>query len=371
MIHWSPQQEAAIAAVSDWYSQGNDQVFYLAGYAGTGKTTIARHLIDQTGAKPCYGAFTGKAAAVMRNSGCEGAGTLHSKAYSFKQDPKSGQFKKRINRAATSPIVSADILLIDECSMVDQELGADLQSFEKPILVLGDPAQLPPVRGGGYFTERDPNVMLTEIHRQAEGNPIIRLATDVRSGVGIDLCRLGDSAVVTKAEFRNEFSIDKADQVLVGKNITRTQYNTRLRQLKGIESELPVVGDRLVCLKNSRDLGLFNGGMFTVEGGFDATYEHRNMVGLIVSSDDDEELSGVNVMVRSEFFTGGKTPHWTELRGTEQFTYGNALTVHKAQGSQWDHVVLFDEAFGTTEEQQRWLYTGITRAAKSIIVVRD
>ena len=67
--------------------------------------------------------------------------------------------------------------------MVDEDLGRDLLSFGKPVLVLGDPAQLPPVKGGGFFTEAEPDVMLTEVHRQAADNPIIRAvhATSARA----------------------------------------------------------------------------------------------------------------------------------------------------------------------------------------------
>ena len=55
-------------------------------------------------------------------------------------------------------------------------------SFGVPVLVLGDPAQLPPIQGGGYFTEAEPDAMLTEVHRQAFDNPIVRLSMDVRAG---------------------------------------------------------------------------------------------------------------------------------------------------------------------------------------------
>ena len=58
--------------------------------------------------------------------------------------------------------------------MVDEELGRDLLSFGTPVLVLGDTAQLPPVKGGGFFTDAEPDAMLTEVHRQAADNPIIR-----------------------------------------------------------------------------------------------------------------------------------------------------------------------------------------------------
>src|SRR5690606_10771529 len=81
-----------------------------------------------------------------------------------------------------SPVAKAKLVVIDECSMVDEELGRDLMTFGTPILVLGDPGQLPPISGGGFFTDHEPDYLLTEIHRQARDNPIIRLALDVREG---------------------------------------------------------------------------------------------------------------------------------------------------------------------------------------------
>ncbi|MGC0225178.1 ATP-dependent DNA helicase [Pseudooceanicola nitratireducens] len=366
-MDWSPQQHQAISAVSKWYEEAGAPVFYLAGFAGTGKTTIARHLVEQTRASPCYAAFTGKAASVMRKSGCVDAGTLHSKIYKFKQDPATGEFRKSIDRSDASPIVKADLIVVDECSMVDEEVGKALMSFKKPILVLGDPAQLPPVKGGGYFTSGDPDVMLTEIHRQAQDNPIIQLATAVRKGDDIDFGTFGTSHVVSKEDFRAHHDISQADQVLCGLNKSRAAFNGRLRELKGFVTNMPAAGDKLVCLKNDRDLNIFNGGLFTVTeaGVFDGL-----ICDLKVKSEDEQSAPEIGVSVRREFILGQKAPHWTELRGTQQFTYGYALTVHKAQGSQWDNVVLFDEAFGDADKRRRWLYTGITRAAQSITVVR-
>ncbi|MBN9447616.1 MAG: ATP-binding domain-containing protein, partial [Bosea sp.] len=60
---------------------------------------------------------------------------------------------------------------------------------------------------------------------------------------------------------------------------------------------------------------------------------------------------------------------WELRRHTDELTFGYALTVHKAQGSQWDDVVLFDEAYAFREHRARWLYTGLTRAAETITVV--
>ena len=76
----------------------------------------------------------------------------------------------------------AELIVLDEVSMVGDDMARDLLAFGKPILVLGDPGQLPPIKGEGAFTEAQPDVMLTEIHRQAAESAIIRLATMARQG---------------------------------------------------------------------------------------------------------------------------------------------------------------------------------------------
>ncbi|HPE32748.1 MAG TPA: AAA family ATPase, partial [Parvularculaceae bacterium] len=177
-MKWSPEQDAALKAVDQWLKMGDRQVFRLFGYAGAGKTTLARHLAEGAGGEVAFAAFTGKAAHVMRQKGCEGATTIHSLIYRPADEDEEGALVFAIRRDA--PAASADLIIIDECSMVDEELGRDLLSFGKPVLVLGDPAQLPPVKGGGFFTEAEPDFMLTEIHRQAADNPIIRLSMEIR-----------------------------------------------------------------------------------------------------------------------------------------------------------------------------------------------
>lgn len=136
-----------------------------------------------------------------------------------------------INRQ--SPLAKAALIIIDECSMVDEQLGKDLMSFGTPITVLGDPGQLPPVSGGGFFTEQEPDYLLSEIHRQAKDNPIIHLAMDVREGREIMRGDYGAAQVISKSEVTQSLVLD-ADQVLVGTNRTRRRYNQRLRELKDL-----------------------------------------------------------------------------------------------------------------------------------------
>lgn len=255
--------------------------------------------------------------------------------------------------------------------MVDEEIGRDMLSFGVPILVLGDPAQLPPVKGGGFFTNADPDVMLTEIHRQAAENPIVSMATTIREGGHLHYGTYGESQVIQRAMVTPELVME-AGQVLVGLNKTRTAYNNRMRSLLGRAGIMPEPGDRLVCLKNDRNKGIFNGGLWSVVEMRKRRRGHLNdhCIRAHVSSLDFESTTPVEIRVRKEFFfgTGNEIP-WKELNGTQQFDYGYALTVHKSQGSQWETVCLFDESGSFGSDRARWLYTGLTRAAEKITVV--
>jgi len=388
-MKWSPQQNEALSKVAEWHQKCmaelrqenrlSQPIFRIFGYAGTGKTTLARHFADQIDGKTTYSAFTGKAAMVMHKSGCEGATTIHNLIYDVKQNPKTGAVSFEWD--ADGPVRDAHLNIIDECSMVDADLGGDFLAYNRPILVLGDPAQLPPVKtrreeadgtGAGYFTEAEPDVMLTEIHRQAKDNPIIYLATQIREGGSIEHGRYGDCWVTDKKKVTSR-DVIQADQVLVGTNKTRGQYNARIRQLLGRVNLFPEPDDRLVCLKNNRSTGIFNGGLFEVVNVHPkrASLESKNRMGMTVRSLDTEGMNALDVECRLECWTGGLFDvDWRDKKGADEFDYGYALTVHKSQGSQWDHVVLYDQSFAFRDDWRKWLYTGITRAAKSITIAR-
>lgn len=372
-MDFSPQQDAALKAVNEWLKSGESPVFRLFGYAGTGKTTLARHIAEGIEGEVLFGAFTGKAAQVLREKGATNARTLHSMIYRPKvtdddeSDEEAGDSTPQFTLNRSSAATKARLIVIDECSMVDEALGKDLLSFGAPVLVLGDPGQLPPVSGGGYFTSDEPDVLLTDIHRQAADNPILRLATEARAGKRPDYGDYGAARVISKRELTTG-DVVKADQVLVGTNRTRARYNDRLRELAGFTDPEPVAGDRLVCLRNNAQKGLLNGGLWTVTHRADAKGQGRT---LLLKSADEAISTSAKVRVLRESFTNRQadTP-WRVLRNFDQFDYGYALTVHKAQGSQWDDIVLFDESWAFKEHPERWLYTAITRAAERLTVVR-
>jgi exodeoxyribonuclease-5 len=362
-MSWSPQQDAALAAVADWLRRGDRPVFRLFGYAGTGKTTLARHIAEGVDGEVAFGAYTGKAASVLRSKGCEDASTIHSMIYRSRESDEGGpQFV--LNRQSAA--AKADLIIIDECSMVDEELGRDLLSFGQPVLVLGDPAQLPPVKGGGFFTEGEPDVMLTEVHRQARDNPIIQLSMLVREGGRLVPGTYGESRIIRRREI-DAGDVMKADQVLVGLNRTRRLYNNRIRELNGYRDPMPAAGEKLVCLRNDKTKGLLNGSTWTI----DALRQPVNdLIRMDVVPEDESRRRPVEVSVLRAFFEGKEDDIPFALRReSDEFTYGYALTVHKAQGSQWDDLVLFDESYAFREHRSRWLYTALTRAAERVTVV--
>ena len=361
-MSWSPQQDAALRSISQWQRHGSSKVFYLAGYAGTGKTTLAKQIAQDTHGDVIFCAFTGKAALVLQQKGCEGARTIHSLIYrpvEMADGPPTFEINER------SDGDTASLIIVDECSMVDDALGRDLLALGTRILVLGDPAQLPPVKGAGYFTSHDPDFTLTDIHRQAADNPIIHMSMKVREGGTLRPGRYGDSEVIAKGTQIDADRVMGADQMLVGRNATRQRYNARFREVKGTTSPMPIAGDKLVCLRNDKDKGLLNGGLWSVQKLLNTK---GTSVRMAIQSDDGR--TDQSVSVRTEFFTGQEANlEWSQRKRSDEFTFGYALTVHKSQGSQWDDVVVFDESQFFREHRANHLYTALTRAAEKVTVV--
>ncbi|BBL53169.1 ATP-binding protein [Bartonella quintana] len=373
-MQFSPEQDNALKAVAAWLKDGHSPLFRLFGYAGTGKTTLARYFAETVDGSVQFAAFTGKAAQVLRSKGASNACTIHSLIYCPRgEEEVSDEATGKKSLAPTfalnrrSAAARAKLIIVDECSMVDEQLARDLMSFRTPILVLGDPGQLPPISGGSFFSNSAPDFLLSEIHRQARDNPIVRLAMDVREGRSIAYGDYGAARVVTRKEVNKQLVLD-ADQLLVGINRTRYLYNKRLRELKGFTENFPQAGDKLVCLRNDPAKGLLNGSLWKVLTSQKETV--KPAINLLVKPEESERGVVKIKLLKAVFQDPDNEISWQLKKRHDDFDYGYALTVHKAQGSQWDNVVLFDESFAFRDMYARWLYTGITRAAERLTIVR-
>jgi exodeoxyribonuclease-5 len=410
-VKFSPKQAHALDAIAAWLADPNaKQTFYLAGFAGSGKSTLVEHIVRDVRGRVLHMAPTGKAALVMRRKNCPTATTVHSKIYRVAGDPPSkeqieklraevkrlyavnepgarataDQLAQQLARAEEegkrqgprfslnldSELKDAALGVIDEVSMVDRRMGEDLESFGTKLLVIGDPAQLPPVYGAGYFTSREPDAFLDEIHRQALDSPILRLADLARrgqtlpygkAGEGVEVLRYGDPSLQDRAL--------GAEMIIVGRNRTRHACNAKIRRLLGRgEEPAPVKGDRVICLRNNHELGLLNGSTWEV---LRCLPDLNTMTAKleVVSSEDDGDRIECDTWLHHFMAREEELANYPR-RAFNEWGYGWAQTVHKSQGSAFDNVVLFDESkqFGRDADKHR--YTGITRAISKLCVVQ-
>lgn len=411
-LSWTAQQEDALRAVRAWKANGyQPQVFRLFGFAGTGKTMLALAIdYELTGGQAAFGAYTGKACQVLREAGCLNAQTLHRWIYKVTPldtktldvlaaerdgvlhaaalitpevqaeldalDAKIAAERALLSQADLHVQVNLDgdfaahpLGIIDECSMVDADMAADLESFGKPLVVIGDPMQLPPPEGAGYYIKDQPDILLTEVHSTARDNPIIALATKARLGEPIAQGSYGKSLVVHKRDLK---LVDwmHCDQVICGTNVSRHATNTYWRQNLGLDiaaNPLPLWGERVVCLKNSRQHDLWNGTTHTVAADSKRLLHSPDMMFLTLNDQDPQAGDRLLEAWTFPFLDGRNVEQWR--KGAVWFDYGYALTAHKAQGSRWPKVgIKCDWAWKASQAQ--WLYTAITRASDRVLIVQ-
>lgn len=382
-ITYSALQERAIDAIVAWFGMENrPQEFYLAGYAGTGKSTVVVEAVNRLREKYKIssvptGAYTGKAAHVLRKKGNNNAQTIHSMIYTpvprTKIDELTGA---TIQLPGVDFILNpvgvageADLIILDECSMIDNQMANDLRSFNTPILVMGDPGQLPPVNGEGSFTNRTPDFFLDEIHRQAAESPIIRLATMARQGIALPVGfnEAGVRVVQLTNATADEFLHNPDTQVLCGLNRVRWAVTQIMRKEAGFYERFPQAGERILCCKNNKKEGLFNGSagiLDKLEIAPDGAYK----ISGLIEDQHQKNLRSDPFLFRQHFDEGASQRDYAKKYPNE-FDWGYVWSVHKAQGSGWPHVTLIDNSSSFRENKWKHLYTGITRAESGLVVL--
>ena len=380
--------------------QAGEPYTCIAGYAGTGKSTLVKFIIDAMGLNPedqvCYCAFTGKAATVLKEKGCPNAITAHKLLY--KAVPLSdGTF---LFEEVYDFDKDFKVIVVDEVSMLPKEMWDLLLTHNIYVLACGDPFQLPTINPDDDNHVLDnPHIFLDEIMRQALDSEIIRLSLDIREGRPLNLFSGKDVKVVEKASLVTGM-LTWADQILCATNNTRIGINQQMRVLLGKDGD-PKDGDKIICLNNhwetngSLDNPLTNGRILTITNAKMRTLrfpEWRIGVGslAVILCDLVDEESGETYynmyLDKQGLVTGtpGLNPkqkfklsriskrYYSGPRDILDVAYAYAITGHKAQGSEFKNVVVLEERFpfGKTEHA-RWLYTCATRASDKLIIVKQ
>lgn len=393
MILTKKQEEGLKIAIER--HRNNEKYTVISGYAGTGKSTLVRFIIealDVEESRVCYAAFTGKAAEVLRKKGNKNVCTLHKLLYDHFPRPAGGFFRK------PKAFIDYDIVIVDEVSMAPKSLMELLFVHKCYVICLGDPFQLPPIdKDEDNHLLDSPHVFLDEVMRQAAESEIIRLTMDIRSGNPIQYNPNGKETLILDKSQLNTGVLQWADQVLVGTNAARQAVNNQMRELMGFSGG-PKDGDKVICLRNYWETfsnnecdPLVNGTIGYLTNGFQTYRQFPNYIKADTHSFDiwqanfvvGEDCYSDIEMDLEKLETGQKCCDWrlayqlSKLRPKlgeivpKEFAYGYAITCHKAQGSEWDKVLVLEEAFPfVKEEHARWLYTACTRASEKLVLVR-
>ena len=437
----SQEQQNGVDKIAKWLSDPKgDWNFNFGGAAGTGKTTTIQKLIGGMDREPLIAAPTGKAASVLQAKlkGEAKAEVKEGEAHPSGEKPKSGfsvttihkliyqpqhqstseiegmekevdnllgsedanapkrveELRENIKRlkrglAQEEPEFSLkgidvdknkDLVIIDEASMVTEEMRDDLRNLGCRVLFVGDQNQLPPVKSDPWFHKSRLDFGLKEIHRQALESPIIRLSMAIRTGdlskkdYQFDDCKIVGKEEVPKSEWV------AADQVLTGRNVSRQRINRFMRKRLGHRDfgELPASGEKLICLKNQDKSGVYpafiNGVQCVSRSATDINPENDSCV--IDLEYEGEDLSGVpfyDFHCRKHYNSDLDELPWKWRLHLREFDYAYAITVHKSQGSEWPFVILADDKMNKINKKFRkqWLYTAVTRAKEKLIWVQD
>lgn len=388
------EQEKVIKGIIERY-KNKEKYSILCGYAGTGKSTCVRFIVEAlmfhfniTEDDVCYCAYTGKAAQVLLKKGNRNVSTLHKLLY--KSLPRADGTWYR------QPVTSIPykILIIDEISMVPGSMWKQLLKYSPYIIGMGDNFQLPPVdKNDDNGLLEHPHFFLREVLRQAQESEIIRVSMDIREGKDLSLLDGKEVKIFDNSQFTEDMLL-WADQVLVATNQTRINLNNIMRRLLGREGG-PQDGDKVICLKNEWDIladnedPLVNGTIGFLKDSY-STYvnfprflggHHFDVLQSNFVSDGGALFCDIN-MDKKMIMTGEKCCDWKTAytigrnlnhkhKLPKEFTYGYAVTCHKAQGSQWEKVLIVEEKFPFDKtEHARWLYTALTRAEEKAVIIR-
>lgn len=371
----------------EWNRHKDKPIFVYTGGPGTGKTSALIYFIEKMNISldsvlPV--AYSGKAVNVLCDKGFTNAQTIHSAFYEPLMTKKRDEFGEIILDENDEPQTTLDFVLrpklahpyklivIDELSMVPDNIMKDILSFDIPVVGMGDIDQLPPIFGMCSYMMR-PDFYLDEIMRQDKDNPIIGFCQKVKYGELIKCGTYGESRVLPSIEL-GENLVNDYDMIICCRNITRDNINDIIRHKVYNRPEYPEFGDKIICRQNIKDFS--NGGRYLTNGtiGFIVyvTPGSRTSKKMKIdfAPDYDENIVFPNVILDMNYIS--QDYHGRSAIGLTKyvkFEYGNIITAHLSQGSEYERVLYLDEPFGSSDLRRKLRYTAISRASKSIDIV--
>ena len=380
-IDLTEEQTNLVKKLTNWYKHSSRQWFSYSGAAGTGKTTVIRAFIEELGLQRYIAcAFVGKAVTVLSRQGLP-ASTIHSLIYHVSWIPvmdekgepvlnKDGNPKMKVVFSLKNELPGdLQLIIVDEATMVNDDLAEDILSFGIKTVFIGDNNQLPPVFGVSSVM-LNPDFWLTKIMRQAENNPIIYLSQRVLKNLPLQYGIYGKSRVIPSVTLDETYT--RYDAIIAGKNKVRDDINEYIRyNIKGVTNRLPVIGDKLICRQNDWDRSI-EGNIYLTTGMTGIVTDiHRSLGGNKFMSIDflpeisDEEF--FNLQLDTQYIR----MNYEDRRNYgfsryEKFEYGYCVTCHACQGSQFDNVLFINQWFHDADLTKKIQYTAITRAIESI-----
>lgn len=383
----SPDQETALSACLVSIKANRETV--LVGVAGSGKTTLMNALIAQTTGRVVLACPTGKAAHRLAQVTGRTAVTIHRLLYRSVEEVGD----ELVFSEPHAPCLSGDLIVVDEASMVGSRIYRELMKYLPDgarVLWVGDSEQLEPVNDDWGPDLRNPTARLTEVHRQALGNPIIAYATAVRQGEGNEWLKTdwnpedGHISVEAGAHPAMVWYLSALDR---GADVTlvtfthkvRRAFNESVRANMKVDGKKLAPGDKILVKTNRQQAGLMNGQVLTVKSlsRLSQRYRRDPVFRVLVREQEGAILVNTDLIEKQprDFWNWYKAlPDFRKDHRLVHIWYGNCLTVHSSQGSQWDEVgFLWDDSFKrmrTREKEgaRRFLYTAITRAAEKLAI---
>ena len=366
------QQEGLRIALEKY--KNHERYVVISGYAGSGKTTLVKFIIEALDVeedKVAFASFTGKAAEVLRKKGNKNAMTLHRLLYDSIPRPGGGFYRK------PKTTLDYDIIVVDECSMVPKSMVDMLNRHKAFIIYLGDPGQLPQIdKNEAHDLLNKPDVFLDEIMRQAQESEIIRLTMKIRNEEPIDFVKGNEVMVIPKRELVTGHLL-WADQIVCATNNSRINLNKQVRQLLGYQG-LPQQNEKMICLIQNPFETYINAPRYI-------KMKNHKIPIICCNFCSEDGQSFLNVDIDKHFIENGEPfLEWRESYALgklknrigdiipKTFDYGYAITGWKAQGSEWDKVLVIEENFPfNREEHKKFLYTCATRASKKLVLLKE